>query len=48
MVTNAVFLLESLVVFFIDNDQAQVPERQEKRRARADDYLGIALRDPAP
>ena len=48
VVDDAVFLLVGALVFLIDHDQAEFGERQEQRRAGADDHLRLAAGDGAP
>ena len=48
MIGDAFFLLVGLVVFFIDHDQLQLAERQEQRRARADNDARPARRHFTP
>ena len=42
MIEDAVLLLVAGVMLFVDDDQAEVSERQEQRRAGADDDLRFA------
>src|SRR3954466_12408903 len=48
VIVYAVFLLVDGIVFFIDDDQAEVGVRQEQRRARADQDIHLAGRDRIP
>ena len=48
VVTHAVFLFVGRVVLLIDDDEAEVGERQKQGRARADDRLDVAGRDRRP
>ena len=48
VVADALFLLERGVVLLVDHDQAEVGERQEQRRARADHDADAALGDRPP
>jgi hypothetical protein len=42
-VAQALLLLEGLVVFLVDDNQADFPHRREHGRARADDESGVAV-----
>ena len=46
LIDDAILLLERLLMLLIDDDQAEIAERQEQGRARADHDLGIAARRP--
>ena len=48
LVGDAVLLLEAGVVLLVDHDQAEIGERQEQGRARADHDRLAALGDPPP
>ena len=48
MIGDAVFLFETRIVLLIHDDEFEVAERQEQRRARADHDAGAAMRRLAP
>ena len=48
VVDDAVLLFVGALVLLVDDDQAEVGEGQEERRARADDRPRLAARDRAP
>src|SRR5690606_24072581 len=48
VIGDAVFLLEGGIVFLVDDDETEIGEGQEERRARADDDGHAAFRDAAP
>ena len=43
LIADALFLLVALVVLFIDDDEAEIGEGEEQRRARADHELRLVL-----
>src|SRR5262245_58543004 len=48
LIGDALLLLVALVVLLIDDDQAEIGEGQEERRAGADDELRLVLGDGSP
>ena len=48
VVARRLFLLVGAVVLLVDDDQAEVGERGEDRRARADAHAGLAAAHPPP
>ena len=48
LIDDAILLLEGLLMLLIDDDEAEIAERQEQGRARADHHLGIAAQHRAP
>ncbi len=48
LIDDALVLLERSVVLLVDDDEAELGERQEQRRARADDDADQAFGDAAP
>src|SRR5260370_22922028 len=48
MIDDALLLLVGAVMLLIDNDEAEICEREKESRARADNHLGASLGDIAP
>ena len=48
MIARHAFLLVSVFVFLIDEDQAEIRQRRKHRRTRADDDARLALANAMP